>query len=132
MPITIGKTADRLQDELEALTKRISSLETKEKALQSDLDGYNTEGYEYFKDHVLPKELQRLDELRRTKISPTDQFAQCRIDGQQQEIMQLMKIKETLELELRGCLIQLFGAKRERDGLQAKLERRLENDASRQ
>ena len=129
MPITIGKTADTLQNDLETITKRIGDLEAKEKVLQSDLDGYDTEGYERFKNTVLPRELERLDKKRRTQISPTDQFAQCRIDGQQQEVMHLMTVKETLELDLRGCLIQLLGAKRERDGLQAKLLRRLENDA---
>ena len=130
MPLTLtGKTVDQIKDALDKVQARIKTSEAKEKVLQADLDGYDTEGYEYFKDNVLPKELQRLDEYRRTKISASDQFAQCRIDGQQQEVMRLMNAKEAMESELHVCLVQLLGEKRERDGLQAKLTRRLEHDA---
>ena len=130
MPLTItGKTPEQLNDSLEKIQQRIRGLEAQEQVLQADLDGYDTEGYEYFKNNVLPKELQRLDEYRRTKTSPTEQWVQCRIDGQQQEVMQLMKAGTTLKNELHLCLVQLLGAKRERDGLQTKLTRRLEKDA---
>ena len=130
MAITLtGKTVEQLKDGLDKVQERIEGFESQSESLQADLDGYETEGYEYFKEHVLPKELHRLDEVRRTKTSPTDQFEQCRIDGQQQECARLMKAKDSIEQELHVCLVQLLGAKRERNGLQAKLTRRLEHDA---
>ena len=130
MPLTLtGKTPEQLNDALNKVQERINELEAQEQVLQADLDGYGTEGYKYFKDNVLPKELRRLDEERRTKISPTEQWAQCTINGQQQEVMRLMKAEETLNTALHLCLVQLLGAKRERDTLRGKLEKGLKHDA---
>ena len=127
MALTLtGRSDEALQTQINNLTEKLRGLFLTEETLQSDLAGYDTEGYEYFKTHVLPREMVRLAEIRLTKIEPTDQFGQERIQGQQLECVSLMRRKQDIENELGITKRQIFNAKRERDGLQTKLTGRLE------
>ncbi len=125
MAISItGRTAAELGSGVEALDKQIEGLKAEHAVLEADLAGFECDGYDHFKEKVLPRELARLDKLRRTRIEPSDTPAQERIHGQQTECMLLMKSKEAIENNLKACMLNILGKTRERDGLQAKLNRK--------
>lgn len=122
-----GRSAEDLGSSVELLDKQIEGLKATHATLEADLEGFECDGYDHFKEKVLSRELERLDKLRRTKLEPSDIQAQERIHGQQAECMLLMRAKETIEDQLKACMLNILGKTRERDGLQAKLNRKLDS-----
>lgn len=122
-----GRSAEDLQASISTLDKRIDELKADKKVLEADLEGFECDGYDHFKEKVLSRELERLDKCRRTKIEPSDVQAQERIHGQQIECMLLMRSKETIENDLRVCMINILNKTRERDGLQAKANKKADS-----
>ena len=129
--INLGKSIEDLTEDLARVRGNIAKLEAEQRQAEVDLAGYDTEGYRYFKTQVLTRELVRLDEVRRTQVDPSDSVAQERIHGQQYEVMHLQRSEDNLREFVAVCKSRLIRAYRERDGLQAKIARKVEQNGRR-
>jgi len=99
MEIFHQKDTTVIHREIDGLQKYLQRLVADKEVLVEDLKGYETEGYEFFKTRVLPKELVRVAMLRMGvdagQVGQHDQ-----LKGQFLEAEMLMRNKENIERDI--------------------------------
>jgi hypothetical protein len=101
MEIFEQQSVDVIQAELADRQRQMAQLTARKEVLQADLSGYDTAGYEYFKNSVLAKEKVRIAMVRMTvEAGKTDLHE--RLQGQFNEVEMLMRNKEAIQRELAG------------------------------
>lgn len=93
------KDSSVINHEIDGLQKALTALLAEKEILLDDLKGYESDGYEYFKMHVLAKEKVRIA-LKRMTIHSSETSKHDSLQGQFNEIELLERNKEKIETDL--------------------------------
>lgn len=116
------KNMSTIGREIEGENKKLSDLLVEKNILIKDLEGYETDGYEYFKTNILPNEKIRLA-LLRMKIPSEEKVLHDRIQGQFNEVELLERNQKQIVMLIEICNRKMSDGSKKINKLEKQLKR---------